>query len=79
MKSACSITLSSSILLDDDLYQYTLPFNIYYFVVQQYAGRGEYIICDDKIQGTQSRIYRIGGLALSTFCNCLPAWWTNSI
>ena len=39
MKSACSITLSSSILLDDDLYQYTLPFNIYYFVVQQYAGR----------------------------------------
>ena len=34
MKSACSITLSSSILLDDDLYQYTLLFNIYYFVVQ---------------------------------------------
>ncbi len=28
------ITLSSSLLLDDDLYQYTLPFNIYYFVVQ---------------------------------------------
>ncbi len=29
------ITLSSSNRLDDDLYQYTLPFNIYYFVVQQ--------------------------------------------
>ena len=33
------ITLSSSLLLDDDLYQYTLPFNIYYFVVQPIAGR----------------------------------------
>ncbi len=28
------ITLSSSLLLDDDLYQYTLLFNIYYFAVQ---------------------------------------------
>ena len=34
MYKACSITLSSSLLLDDDIYQYTLPFNIYYFVVQ---------------------------------------------
>ena len=33
------ITLSSSLLLDDDLYQYTLPFNIYYFAVQPIAGR----------------------------------------
>ena len=33
------ITLSSSILLDDNLYQYTLSFNIYYFAVQQQAGR----------------------------------------
>ena len=29
------ITWSSSNRLDDDLYQYTLLFNIYYFVVQQ--------------------------------------------
>ena len=34
MYKACSITLSSSLLLDDDIYQYTLLFNIYYFVVQ---------------------------------------------
>ena len=33
------ITLSSSLLLDDDLYQYTLLFNIYNFVVQPIAGR----------------------------------------
>ena len=33
------IPLSSSLLLDDHLYQYTLPFNIYYFVVQPMAGR----------------------------------------
>ena len=29
------ITLSSSNRLDDKVYQYTLHFNIYYFVVQQ--------------------------------------------
>ena len=34
MKSECSITLSSSLLLDGNLCQHTLPFNIYYFAVQ---------------------------------------------
>ena len=34
MCKECSITPSSSLLLDDDLYQYTLLFNIYNFAVQ---------------------------------------------
>ena len=34
MDKAYSITWSSSHRLDDNLYQYTLPFNIYYLVVQ---------------------------------------------
>ena len=39
MDKECSITLSSSLGWTTIYYKDTLLFNIYYFVVQQYAGR----------------------------------------